>query len=98
MKLNEKHFNYGIIGLTIAIILYLVLGGSVDKNSIIGMLGAISFNVTLLLGLGFGLQYYQFGTDKDIQNEIYNEHNIAAAVYQAGIWLALAIVIGKGLF
>lgn len=97
MKLNEKHFNYSFVAVTVAVISYLLFDGNVDKNSIIGMFGAMSFNVSLLLGLGFGLQYFQLGTKRDIQKEIFDEHNIAASIYQAGIWIALAIVISKGI-
>lgn len=97
MKLNEKHFNYLFLTLTSIILSYLLFAGNVDKNSIIGMLGAMTFNVSLLLGIGFSLQYFQLGTTKDIQKEIFDEHNVAAAIYQAGIWIGLALVIAKGI-
>ena len=96
--MNEKHFIVNIGIFVIAILTYLIGFGDVDKNSIIGILGSIGFNVSLLLSLGFGLQYFQLGTKRDIQKEIYNERNVAVAIYQAGIWMSLAIAIGKGLF
>jgi hypothetical protein len=97
MILNEKHFSIGIIAVVVSIMAYLLIFAGIEKDSVIGMLGGIGFNVTLLLSLGFGLQYFQMGTRFDIQKEIYDEQNIAGAIYQAGIWIALAIVIAKGL-
>ena len=97
MKLNEKHFNSTILLITTIVISYLLFVGNVDKNSIIGMLGAIFFNVSLLLGVGFGLQHFQLGTKRNIQKEIFDDNNIAAAIYQIGIWISLAIVISKGI-
>jgi uncharacterized membrane protein YjfL (UPF0719 family) len=97
MKLNEKAFNIAVGFIVAGVIGYLVFTGKIEKDSVIGMFGAVGFNVILLLSLGFGLQYFQLGTDKDIQDEIFVEHNIAAAIYQVGIWIALAIVIAKGM-
>lgn len=95
--MNHKHFNYGFITLTLGIIAYLIVGGNVDKNSIVGMLGGISFNVALFLATAFGLQFFQLGTGRDIQSEIFDEENIAASIYQGFLFLAIAIVISKGL-
>jgi hypothetical protein len=91
--IREKHFNIVIILVVAAVLAYMVVFGNVNINSIIGIGGAIGVNVSWLLAIGFGLQYFQLGTKKDIQ-----AHNIAAGIYQAGIWIALAIVIGKGIF
>lgn len=96
--MNEKHFNIGVCVIVIAIVGYMVGFGNVDKNSVIGILGSIGFNLALLLSIGFGLQYFQLGTDKDIQSEIYQNENLAAAVYQGAIWISIAITISKGLF
>ena len=96
--IREKHFNIAIISIIAAVLTYLVFYGGVSIDSIIGIGGAIGVNVSWLLAIGFGLQYFQLGTKKDIQAEIFEEHNIAAGIYQAGIWIALAIVIGKGVF
>jgi uncharacterized membrane protein YjfL (UPF0719 family) len=94
--MNEKHFNLGILVVVVSVVGYLIYGGSLDLNAFVGMFGAVGFNIIFLLGIGFGLQYFQLGTNKDIQVEIYDEHNVAAAIYQAGIWIALALVIAKG--
>lgn len=97
MNLNEKHFNTGFITATLGVIFYLIAGGTVDPNTVIGMLGGISFNVALFLATVFGLQYYQLGTGRDIQKEIFDEANLAAAVYEAGLFIAIALVISKGI-
>jgi uncharacterized membrane protein YjfL (UPF0719 family) len=97
MKLNHTVFNYGFVTLTLGIIFYLIAGGNVDQNSVVGMFGGISFNVAIFLAVVFGLQHFQLGTDRDIQKEIYDEKNMAAAIYQAGLWIGLGLVIAKGI-
>ena len=97
MEINEKYFNFGLGSIVSTGIGYLVYDKQITLESVAGMGGAIGFNVVLLLSLGFGLQYFQLGTKRDIQAEIYDQSNIAAAIYQAGIWIALAMVISKSL-
>lgn len=97
MKLDHRFFNGGVAALVTGIIFYLIVGGDVDKSSVVGMLGGIGFNLALFLCTIFGLQYFQLGTGRDIQNEIFDEHNTAAAIYQGFLFLAIAIVISKGL-
>lgn len=96
MKLNHTFFNYTFTTLTLGIIFYLITGGTVDQNSVVGMFGGIAFNVAIFLSVVFGLQYFQMGTNRDIQKEVYDDGNIAAAIYQAGLWIGLALVIAKG--
>lgn len=92
--MREKHFNIALTFIVSAVISYLIFSGT-SLNSVIGTFGAIGFNIVLLLTTGFGLQYFQLGTKVDIQEEIY-DGNLAVAVYQAGIWIAIAIAISKG--
>lgn len=95
--MREIHFNIAFIVATIGLIAYLIIDGNVQQSSVVGMLGGIGFNVALLLGIGFGLQKFQLGTKRDIQIEIFDNNNIAASIYQAALWIALAIVIAKGI-
>jgi uncharacterized membrane protein YjfL (UPF0719 family) len=94
---KESHFNTAFVIGTVALISYLTMFTRVDIDTIISMGTGIVFNVVILLLVGFGLQKFQLGTKRDIQKEIFDDHNIAAAIYQMGIWLALALVISKGL-
>jgi hypothetical protein len=93
--MREKHFNIGIILFATILISYLIRGGSVDISSILGMLGSTLFNLGGFLAMAFGLQYYQLGTGRDIQEEIFNEHNIAASIYEGFLFLSIAIIISK---
>lgn len=95
--MREKHFNVMIGVVTAVVIGYLIQSGTIQIASLVGMFGAVGFNVIFLLGLGFGLQYFQLGTKRDIQTEIFDQNNVAAAIYQVGIWIALAMVIAKGM-
>ena len=94
---NERHFNWGFLFLTIAFLAYLVYEGRVDLDTIITMGTGIIFNVSILLLIAFGLQRFQLGSRRNVQKEIFDDNNIAAAIYQVGIWIALAIVVSKGL-
>jgi hypothetical protein len=96
MKLNETVFNYGFGIATLGVIFWLIAGGSVDLNTIVGMFGNIGFNVAFFLAVVFGLQKFQMGTDYDVQNKIFEEANLAVAIYQGFLFLALSIVISKG--
>lgn len=96
MSLNHTHFNSGFVIATLGVVFWLIAGGSVDTNIIVGMFGNIGFNVAFFLATVFGLQYFQLGTGRDIQGEIFDSNNIAAAIYQGFLFLALAIVIAKG--
>lgn len=91
------HYNIIFHLLTVAFLSYLVFGGRVDLDTIISMGTGIIFNVSLLLLIAFSLQRYQLGSKRNIQKEIFEENNIAAAIYQLGIWISLALVISKGL-
>lgn len=94
--MTEKHFNYGFGLATLGVIFYLIAGGGVDGNSVVGMLGGVAFNVAIFLATVFGLQYFQLGTGRDIQQEIFDDNNIAASIYEGMLFIALAIVIAKG--
>jgi uncharacterized membrane protein YjfL (UPF0719 family) len=94
--MNEKFFNITLAVVVSTLIGFLIFSGSIDKNSVLGMLGAVGFNLVLFLSTAFGLQYFQLTQDRDIQQEIFDENNIAAAIYQGFLFLGIAIVIAKG--
>lgn len=94
---TEAHYNTGVGVVATAFISYLVFGNVVELETVISMSTGIIYNVAFLLIVAFGLQKFQMGTNRDVQKEIFDESNVAAAIYQAGIWIALAIVIAKGL-
>ena len=97
MKVNHTLFNYLAIVATGILVTIVITNGSADANSVLSLFTGIMMNVALFLGIAFGLQFFQMGIGTDVTKEIYNEHNIAAAIYQAGLFMALAIVIAKGL-
>lgn len=51
--------------------------------------------VSVLLIVSFGLLFFLRGTKYDIYEEIFDEHNIAAAMLIAALLLSIALVIGK---
>ena len=97
MKINEKHFNIGFVLATLGIILYLVLGGTIEKDSIIGMLGAINLNLSIFFISSFGLQYFLKDINLNILDEIVDKKNIAASIYMGFLFLSIAIIISKAI-
>jgi hypothetical protein len=95
--INEKYFNIGVIVATALILGGLVIGGVIEKTSVMGNLAGVGFNLSLFLGAVFGLQYFQRGTGTDIGSEIFDEGNIAAGIYQGFLFLSIATIIAKGL-
>jgi len=94
---EEGHFNFWFLVITLMFIGYLIFGNRVDLDTVISMGTGIIFNVSILLLVGFGLQKFQLGTKRNIQKEIFDAKNVAAAIYQFGIWISLALVISKGI-
>lgn len=96
-KINHTIFN----GLAIAVtsyLIYLVVGnGTADGKSVLSLITGIMMNVALFLGIGFGLQFFQMGIGRNVQEEVFDKDNIAVAIYQAGLFIALAIIIAKGI-
>lgn len=95
MKIDQCFFNTVLFLLTVTFIGFLVKGGSVALASLLGMIGSTFFNLSIFLSSIFGLQYFQLGTGRDIQKEIFDESNIAAAIYQGLLFLGIAIIISK---
>lgn len=97
VNINHTWFNWIVSFLTAAVVFYLVNIGTVEKTSVFGLLGGMMTNVSVYLAVAFGLQFFQMGIGKDIQKEIYTEHNIAAAIYQGFLLLGIAIVIARAM-
>jgi len=97
MKVNEKIFNSLALIVTGGLLYVLVQKGIVEGQSIVSNLTAILFNLVIFLVAAFGLQFFQLSFKRDIQAEIFDQNNVAAAIYQGFLFLALAVVISKGL-
>lgn len=95
--MKQKTFNTAFITITTLIIVYLIFAGYTEKNSIFGIIGGSFLNISLFLTCYFGLEYFQQGTDKDIQKEIFEENNVSAAIYQGSLLIGIAIIIARGL-
>lgn len=51
--------------------------------------------ITTLLVSGLGLLHFMHGTKFDVSHEIFEEQNIAAAIFVSGFLISLAMVIAK---
>jgi len=67
--------------------------GGAYLPAIVGLFAAMANQVSFFLVILFTLQYFQGGTELKIQQKIFEEGNIAAAIYQAAIIIALALLI-----
>ena len=95
--INEKVFNGIIVVCTSLLLTGLILNGTISQESLMGNLAGIGFNFSLFLLCAFGLQFFQLGIGRNVQAEIFDEHNIAAGIYQGCLFLAIATIIAKGL-
>ena len=95
MKLDHTIFNGLMVAAAAGIVGFLIKAGSVETSSVLGMFGSTLFNLSFFLCATFGLQYFQLGIGRNIQEEIFDEHNMAAALYQGFLFIAIAIIIAK---
>jgi hypothetical protein len=97
MNLFSKHgtkiynlvFALGALGLTVSASMF----GGAYLPAIIGLFAAMANQVAFFLVILFTFQYFQGGTDLKINQKIFEEGNIAAAIYQASIVIAIAMLI-----
>ncbi len=97
MKANHTFYTSIVVVATIGLIAYVLQSGQTDLIQIITMFTGIMFNVAIFLTVIFSLQFFQYNIGTDIQKEIYEENNLAAANYQGMLFIAIAIIISKGL-
>ncbi len=67
--------------------------GGAYLPAIIGLFAAMANQIAFFLVILFTLQYFQGGTELKISHKIFEENNIAAAIYQGCIVIALALLI-----
>jgi len=88
-KVYNLAFSAGALSLTV---LASVFGGAY-LPAIIGVFAAMANQVAFFLVVLFSFQYFQGGTDLKINDKIFQDGNIAAAIYQGCIVIALALLI-----
>lgn len=67
--------------------------GGAYLPAIVGLFAAMANQVAFFLVILFTFQYFQGGTDLKINDKIFEDGNIAAAIYQGFIVIALALLI-----
>lgn len=95
-NLNHKHFNLALLVACGIAVLAVMAFGQAELLGVLGNIGGITLNLSFFIVTFFGIQYFMAGTDVDIPNEIFVEHNSAAAIYMGLLSLALATIIAKG--
>ena len=97
MKANENVYTGVLVAITIGLVFFVLQIGQTDYQQVLTLFTGIMFNVAIFLATIFSLQFFQYSTGTDIQKEIYIENNIAAANYQGMLFIALSIIISKGI-
>lgn len=95
-KMDVGFFNFIIIALSIAFIGYLVFNGTVSVEGVTSNVGGILLNLIVFLVVIYGIEFFQRGFGTNIRDEIYSQNNTAAAIYELGIKVSIALVIAKG--
>lgn len=91
-KIDEKVFAALFLLATICAAYYFAPGSGLAVAEIVVLK---MIYVSVLLVVSIGLLFFLRGTKYDIYAEIFDQHNIAAAVVIAALLLAIASVIGK---
>jgi hypothetical protein len=86
---------YGVVFALATIIFTVTAGmlGGLHLPGVIGLFAAITNHVALFILILFTFQYFQGGVDLNITKKIFEEGNVAAAIYQGAIVIAFAIII-----
>ncbi len=91
-KIDEKVFaGLFLIG-TVAAIYFFAPGSSMAVAEIIVLK---MIYVSTLLFVAIGMLFFFRGTKYDIYEEIFDEHNVAAAIVTGALLIAIASVVGK---
>lgn len=91
-KIDEKVFAILFMLATVFAAYYFAPGSGLAVAEIVVLK---MIYVSVLLIVSFGLLFFLRGTKYDIYEEIFDEHNIAAAMLIAALLLSIALVIGK---
>ena len=89
---DEKLFALAWLIATIAAVYFLAPG---NGAAIVEIVVLKMIYVAVLLAVAVGVLFFLRGTKSDIFAEIFDQHNIAAAIFVAALLLAIANVIGK---
>lgn len=93
-RVGGKTYNITLALFTIGLTIIAAFFGGIHIPALLGLFAAIFNHVAIFFLIFFTFQYFNGGAELDVQKKIYEEGNMAAAIYQAAIVLALAILIG----
>lgn len=84
--MNQNHFA------VVLVVLACVLGFFAESFGVALQVTSVKFiNVAMLLGTSSALVYFTRGTKYDVLKEIFDEHNIAAALWLGLLTLAISL-------
>lgn len=95
-KVDVGTFIILFIFIALAFFTGLYIKGSLDLSGIISNLGGGYLNVLGWIIVFYGIELFQMGIGTNVRNLIFENKNTAAAIYQVGIAISLAILISKG--
>lgn len=96
-KIDTGLFNAIIIIISIAFIGGLLFSGSVSIEGVTSNIGGTLLNLVIYLIVIFGFEFFERGFGTNVRDEIYEQNNVAASIYQFGFKIGIALVIAKGL-
>lgn len=95
-KIDVETFVVLIIIILISIFGYAYFNGALDINNFASNLGGGFLNFLGFAIIFYGIEFFQKGFNFRIRDEIVSEKNIAAAIYQGMLAIAIAILMSKG--
>lgn len=90
--LDEMILSLILLAMSTAWLLYTLMNGMTDMQ----VLSFILFKSSLLMSLGSVFVRFLNGIGYNINEEIFTQHNISAAIYVGLAWVAIAITIALG--
>ena len=96
-KMGTKTYNITFALFAICTTTLVSIFGGAHFPAIMGIFAACLNNVALFLLIISTLQYFQGGVSLNIQKKIFEEGNVAVAIYQGMIYLGIALLIGNAI-
>lgn len=95
--LDERFYSILLFIISIILCFILIIFKTTNLENIFAIIAAIFLNVSLFLIIIISLLFFQYGIGFDIQEEIFEENNIAGAIFEGFIILSIAIIIARSI-
>lgn len=97
VDLDDTVWHYIIVFISALAVMVSMQFGQVTSWTVVGTLGGSLMNLGLWTIAFFGFMYFQYSTGRRVDQEIFDEHNLAVATFNGMVAIAMALLIAKGI-